>query len=60
MSAGVQGIPRGPTATGSVDGKGTRAQRGSFASEEDARAALERALEELRPRGMVGRMGGSR
>jgi integrase len=35
---------------------GKRVQRGGFASEEDARAALERALEKLRRRNGIGRM----
>ena len=39
---------------GGRDGK--RVQRGGFATEQDARAALEQALEKLRRRGRVGRM----
>jgi integrase len=35
---------------------GQRVQRGGFACEEDARAALRRTLEKLRRRGIVGRM----
>jgi hypothetical protein len=39
-----------------VSGRGSRrVQRGGFASEEDARAALERALEKLRRENGIGR-----
>jgi integrase len=48
MSSGADGTPRWAYRyrIGGRDGK--RVQRGGFASEEDARAALERALEKLR------------
>ncbi len=36
--------------------EGKRVQRGGFATEQDARAALEQALEKLRRRGRIGRM----
>jgi hypothetical protein len=55
-STGVQGVPLWAYRyrIGGRDGK--RVQRGGFASEEDARRALELALEKLRRRGRIGRM----
>jgi integrase len=54
-STGLEGTPLWAYRyrVGGRDGK--RVQRGGFASEEDARAALERALERLRREGGIGR-----
>ena len=55
-STGPQGMPLWAYRyrIGGRDGK--RVQRGGFAIERDARAALEQALEKLRRRGRIGRM----